>query len=446
MILSVATLTVSLTSSAFTGGITKIEGEFNISSQVATLGVSLFVLGFAVGPLVWAPLSELCGRRIVFTVTYCMFATFSASGAGSSTPWVLVLLRSMAGTFGSACLTNAAGVIADMFTATERGIAMSLFAAATFLGPVIGPLVGGFLAITKGWRWIMGCLGIFSGLLWILGSVTVPETYSPVLLRRRAHMLSKRTGKVYRSKLDMGQEEVETRPPITEALIRPWALFFREPIVFLLSLYMAVIYGTLYMLFSIYPIIYQGGHGWNPGMGGLPFLGIMVGILLAIVYAFIDHVRYARVEKQHEGFAPPEARLPPCLLAAVLVPAGLFMSAWTSDHSIHWMAGIAAGVPFGFGMVLMFLSVLGYLIDVYTVFAASVLAANSVLRSCFGAAFPHFTDVLCRELGIHWAISVPAFLALCCAPFPFVFYWFGPQIRKRGKFASQAEALLAKSE
>lgn len=142
--------------------------------------------------------------------------------------------------------------------------------------------------------------------------------------------------------------------------------------------------------------------------------------------------------------APPEARLPPVLIGSVALPLGLFWFAWTNSPSTHWMVSIAAGVPFGFGMVLVILGLLNYLIDSYTIFAASVLAASSVLRSLFGAAFPLFTKDMYDRLGIHWASSVPAFLALSCVPFPFLFYRYGASIRGRCKFAAESAASLQK--
>jgi hypothetical protein len=105
-----------------------------------------------------------------------------------------------------------------------------------------------------------------------------------------------------------------------------------------------------------------------------------------------------------------------------------------------------AGAPFGFGMVLVFLSIMNYLIDAYLIYAASVLAANSVLRSLFGAAFPLFTSYMYADLGIHWASSIPAFLALACVPFPFLFYKYGATIRLRCKFAAEAAAYLEKMQ
>ncbi|KAL2837461.1 MFS general substrate transporter [Aspergillus pseudodeflectus] len=443
IVMALATLAVSLDSSAYSGGITQIIEEFHISTEVATLGVSLFVVGFAIGPLLWAPLSEMFGRQILFITTYCALTAFNCAAAGAQNSCTLLILRFFAGAFGSSPLTNAGGVIADMFPAKERAIAMSIFAAAPFLGPVIGPIAGGFLGLKAGWRWVMGLLGACSGLVWIVGALLIPETYAPVLLRHRAAKLSTMTGRIYRTQADIDQKAVSLKTSFKVALSRPWVLLFREPIVFLLSVYMAILYGTLFMLFAAYPIVFQQGRGWNQGVGALPFLAIVVGMLVAVAYTIIDNnIRYIKTECRHGGAAPPESRLPPCILASIAIPIGLFWFAWTNSPSIHFMACTAAGVPFGFGLVLIVLGILNYLIDAYTFYAASVLAANSVLRSLFGAAFPLFTSYMYEALGIHWASSIPAFLALACAPFPFLFYNYGAAIRKRCKYAAESDAFI----
>jgi multidrug resistance protein len=439
---AMTTLAVALVSSAYTGGIDEIMEEFHISQEVGTLGVSLFVLGFAIGPLLWAPLSELFGRQMLFFGTYAALTAFNCGCAGAKNAWTLIILRFFAGAFGSSPLTNSGGVIADMFPASQRGLAMSLFAAAPSMGPVLGPIIGGFLGMSAGWRWVMGFLGAFSGALWIIGTLLVPETYAPVLLRKRAAKLSQMTGKVYLSKSDHERGKISLANSLNIALSRPWILLFTEPIVLLLSVYMAIIYGTLYMLFGAFPIVFQQERGWNQGVGGLSFVGVAVGMIIAIVYTIPDNKRYIRVEERNGGVAPPEARLPPCLVGSIALPIGLFWFAWTNSPSIHWMASISAGVPFGFAMVIVFLSIMNYLIDSYTIFAASVLAANAVLRSLFGAAFPLFTTYMYKNLGIHWASSIPAFLALVCVPFPFVFYKYGASIRKKCKFAAESAAFM----
>jgi multidrug resistance protein len=208
-----------------------------------TAGISLFVLGFAVGPLLWAPLSELYGRQVIFFISFCGFTAFSAGCAGANDIATLLVLRFFAGAFGSSPFTNAGGVIADCFHAGERGLAMSIFALAPSMGPTLGPFCAGFLAETQGWRWVMGLLAIFGGVMWILGAAFVPETYAPVILRKRVAKLSTMTGKVYVLEADKGKGAPSIRTLLPTALIRPWILLFKEPIVLLLSLYIAIIYG-----------------------------------------------------------------------------------------------------------------------------------------------------------------------------------------------------------
>lgn len=442
-LMAIAALAVAFASSAFSGGAEEVVEAFHISTEVVTLGVSLYVLGFAIGPLIWAPMSELYGRQVLFFGTYAMLTIFNAGAVGAQNIQTLLVLRFFAGAFGSSPLTNAGGVIADIFEAKERGLALSIFAAAPFLGPTLGPIIGGFLGVAEGWRWIEGVMAIFTGVVWIMGSLTIPETYSPVILRRRAEKLSKITGKVYKSKIDVDHGAKSAGQEFKVAISRPWILLFTEPIVFLLSIYMAIIYGTLYMCFSAFPIVFQETRGWSAGVGGLAFLGVMVGMMGAVVYSIWDNKRYTNIQDKNNGEATPEARLPPALLGSVFLPIGLFWFAWTNFPSIHWSVPIIATAPFGFGMVLVFLGVVNYLIDSYVIYAASVLAANTVLRSLFGTIFPLFTTYMYQNLGIHWASSIPAFLALACVPFPFLFYKYGEPIRMKCKYAAQAAIFLA---
>lgn len=442
---SMATLVVAVSSSAYSGSIQQVIDYFGVSNEVATLGLSLFVLGFALGPLFWAPLSEFVGRQIPFFISFGVMAALLAGCTGSQNIQSLLILRFFAGAFGSAPLTNSGGVISDMFPAEQRGLALSLFAAAPFAGPALGPVIGGFLGMNAGWRWVEGFLAAYAGLLWIFMTCLVPETYAPVLLRRRAERLSQITGNVYRTKLDIDSAGgISIKRMFGTSLLRPWVLLFREPIVLILSIYIAIIYGALFMMFGAFPIVYQEARGWNEGVGGLAFMGILVGMLIAVAYTIPDNNRYTKTLRKYHGFAPPESRLPPVILASICIPIGLFWFAWTTFTSVHWMASIAACVPFGFGVILIYLGTLSYLIDSYTIFAASVLAANSVMRSGFGAIFPLFTTYMYRGLGNQWASSIPAFLTVACMPFPFLFYKYGERIRKRCKYAAQSEAFMQK--
>ncbi|KAK4234846.1 MFS transporter [Achaetomium macrosporum] len=438
---SLSTFAVTFASSVYVSGIEGITQRFDVSGEVATLGLSLFVLGFALGPLIWAPLSELCGRKSIYVVSFAAYTAFSVAAACAPNITALLVLRFFASAFGSSAMTNTGGVIADMFSKAERGLATGLFVTAPFLGPALGPIAGAFLGETQGWRWILGLIAILGGLVWIAATLTTRETYAPFILRCRAKALSRMTGSVYVSRLDAGKPPKTLSQELSVSLTRPWILLFREPIVMLTSLYISIVYGTLYMFFAGFSIIFQGSRGWSQGTAGLPFIGVAIGICLATLAAGVDNKRYARMCAAVEaagGVVEPEARLSTAMAASIILPIGLFLFAWTTYPSVHWILPIIGATFFSCGLVMVFISLMSYLVDSYTVYAASVLAANSVLRSLFGTAFPLFTTQMYEKLGNQWASSIPAFLVLGCLPFPFLFYKYGPQIRSKCNYASEA--------
>ncbi|AEO67155.1 uncharacterized protein THITE_118371 [Thermothielavioides terrestris NRRL 8126] len=451
-IVTTSILAITLTSSAYSSSAVQVMAEFDVSSEVFALGISLFVLGFAVGPALWAPLSELYGRQVLFVVTHGFVTAFVAASAGCNSMASLLVFRFLAGTFGASPMTNSGGVIADMFPPAQRGLALTFFSAAPFMGPVFGPVIGGFVTETVGWRWVHGVCAIFVGLVWIAGSLLLPETYGPVLLSRRAAALTRETGRQHVSVLHAaragsgsgsgGGGSSSPAAVFGRALRRPWALLFLEPIVLVASTYLAILYGIIYMFLGAFPIVYQRNRGWSPGVGGLAFLGLAVGMLLGLAYTVLDNGRYQRLLAA--GRATPESRLPPAMLGALVLPASMFAFAWTNGPGVHWAASIVLSAPFGFGCVLVFLSILNYLLDAYTIYAASVLAAGAILRSFFATAFPLFVSQMYANLGIHWASSVPAFLTVLCMPFPFLVYRYGAALRMKCRYAHEAAMLLAK--
>lgn len=456
-LLATITLAAAFMSSTYSGTISQVVENLHTSVELATAGLSLYVVGFGLGPLLWAPLGEIYGRQVILFLSYGAFTAFNAGCVAAQNIETVLILRFFSGAFASSALVNPAGVIADMFDIRHRGIAMSSFAMAPFMGPVFGPIVGGYLGEAAGWRWVQALTALFSGCLWIVAAFVVPETYAPLLLRKRAHKLSLMTGKVYMSAMDAGRT-VPVGPdgvPLTEhqqkvanmrlALTRPLVLLFCDPIVLLFSLYMSLLYGILYMLFGAFPIVYQESRGWSEGEGGLAFLGVALGEVIGCLYCMVDNRRYVKIAKAAaSGLANPEVRLVPSLLGAVAIPIGLFWFSWTNYPSIHWIVSILAGAPFGFGVVVSFISIKTYIVDAYTVFAASAVASTVVLRSIFGAAFPLFTTYMYHNLGIHWASSIPAFLALVSAPLPFVFYKWGYNIRMKCRYSKEADEIAAR--
>lgn len=439
-LVTLSTFAISLVSSAYSSSSQQITSEFHTDGETFDAGVALYVFGFALGPALWAPLSELYGRRVTFVITQGIQTAFIGGTAGATNIASILVFRFLTATFGAAPLTNAGGVIADMFPSAERGLAMSLFASAPFLGPTLGPIIGGFVTITIGWRWVQGVCCIFAGIIWILLTIFLPETYGPRILRQRAARLSKETGKVYISILDKGAAANRSPTQVFgKALGRPWVMLLWEPIVLVSCIYMAILYGTLYMFFPAFPIVYGELRGWNAGISSLPFLGLTVGMLIGLAYMILDDkYRYQKLGDK----VTPESRLPPTMIGAIALPIGLFGFAWTNSPDIHWSASVILSAPFAFGMVLVFISLFNYQLDSYLLYAASVLAAGAILRALAGGAFPLFTTYLYEGAGIHWASSVPAFLTVLCLPFPFIMYRYGEAIRRKCKMAAEAAELM----
>ncbi|PGH00056.1 hypothetical protein AJ79_08327 [Helicocarpus griseus UAMH5409] len=431
-------LGVALASSAYSGTVGPLVAEFQCSQIVIVLGLSLMVLGYAVGPLLWAPISESVGRRNIFLLSYAGYTAFTAGCCGSQNVWTLITLRFLTGFFGSSALCIPGGQIADMFAPELRGLGIGVFCLAPFIGPALGPIIGGFLGDAGGWRWVMGLLAVFGGLLTLIAFIFMPETYAPALLRARAERLSQATSKVYMTAED-AENPIVFKELVKHALFRPWVLLFREPIVLSLTVYMSAIYGTLYLCFAAFPIVFQEERGWSAGIGGLGFTGVLVGLVVGILVICWDNKRYVRIYRETNEFAPPECRLPAVIAGGVAIVVGLAWFAATDAPNIHWVVPIIAGAPFGGGFVLVFICCANYLIDAYTFFAASVLASNSVMRSVFACVFPLFTTYMFKDIGIHWGVAVPGFIALGCLPFPVLFYLYGAKIRSRCKYSALAQ-------
>lgn len=179
--------------------------------------------------------------------------------------------------------------------------------------------------------------------------------------------MEKRTGFVYRSKIEIDRSKGPVRTVFREAMVRPWVLLVSEPIVLLLAIYAAIIYGILFMALAAFPIVFGEEHGWSQGIDGLSFLGVIGGQITAVVFYLWLDARYKRTSARMGGFAPAEERLPPALIGAPALPIGLFWFAFTTYASVHWIVPIVGSSLFGFGQVLLFISMTNYTVDAVSI-------------------------------------------------------------------------------
>lgn len=421
-------------SSGPSGCTESIASELHVSTEAAGLVTTLFLLGYCAGPLLWAPLSEFFGRRWVFYGTFLCYLAFNFLCAFAPNFGGLLVGRFLTGTFASSALSNAPGVLADIWGPVERGNAMAIFSMMTFVGPALGPVIGGFLELKENWRWIFYVLLMMAGGTSVL-MFTIPETLPSIVLLNKARRLRK-------LKLP-GYENIQAPVEVTDrrlttmykiALTRPWRILV-DPISFACAIYLSVVYCLLYMLFTIYPIVFQQKRGWNSGVGELPLIGTAIGAAIGgfTIFGFSARDR----KKAAAGYkGTPEDRLIVAMIGGVLFPITMFWFAWTGEYnSIHWIVPTIAGVFLSTSILLIFVAYLNYLTDTYLMFAASALAANTVARSAAGAAAPLFTQYMFNALGVGGGGSLIAGVACILAPIPFIFYKYGGPIRERSKFA-----------
>ncbi|KAF9892550.1 hypothetical protein FE257_001659 [Aspergillus nanangensis] len=428
------TMGATWASSIFSTGTHQVSSQFHVGEEVGTLGTSLLLFGFGLGPLVWAPLSEVYGRKPAVLAPYFIAAIFSFGTATAKDLQTIMLTRFFTGFFGSAPVTNTGGVLSDLWTAEERGAAIVGYAMAVVGGPVLGPIVGGAICQSYlGWRWTQYITGIMMMFFLAMDVVFLDESYPPVLLVYKAQRLRYDTGNWA---LHARHEEwdVTFKELGNKYLIRPFALL-STPICFLVALYASFVYGILYLSLASFPVEFQEVRGWNQVVGALPFLAYLVGILFGACVNLLNQKFYIKRFKANNNFPVPEARLPPMMLGSVLFAAGLFIFGWTGDPDIHWIGPIMGAVAMGFGFFTIFQAALNYLIDTFQTVAASAVAANTFLRSVFAGCFPLFASIMFRRLGVDWASSVLGFVAIALIPIPYLFYTFGKRIRARGEWS-----------
>ena len=418
------TFSVYIGSAIFTAGIVDVTQVFGVSRVAATLGLTLFVVGYALGPMIFAPMSEIpqIGRNPVYIGTLALFVVLQVPTALATNFGMLLAFRFLTGFVGSPSLATGGASISDMYAPAKRTYGIAVWGVGAVMGPTMGPLVGGFAAEAKGWTWTIWELMWLSGFSLVLFIFLLPETSSANILYRRTRRLRKLTGnEKLKCEPELVGETMTGKDIVFMTFVYPFTLSVTEPICLALNMYIALIYGLLYIWFESFPIVFVDIYGFTLGTEGLAFMGILVGIIIALPpFCWYFH-KYVEPKFNENGELQPEERLPPAFVGGFCIPICLFWFGWSSGNT-HWIVPIIGTAFFSIGAFCLFNSVLNYLGDAYPEKAASVLAGNDLFRSSFGAGFPLFATAMYNKLGVGWASSLLGFLAIAFIPIPFLLY------------------------
>ena len=297
-------------------------------------------------------------------------------------------------------------------------------------------MIGAALTVNPnlGWRWTEYIEAIFVFVIFATTTICFPEVYGPVLLKRRAAKLRKTTGN---NSYWHPHENVklDIRSIITKQLARPLRMLFTEPMVTCIALYASFVYGLLYLTLEVFPLVFYQQRHYSLVVSTLPFLGIFVGVLSAVVINLANQPRYIRIVDQNGGKPVPEARLPPMIIGGILFAIGLFWFGWTADPRFSWALPTVAAGFIGAGFNVIFQQCINFLVDTYGLYAASAVSANTFLRSLLAAAFPLVAKPMFHNLGVGPAMSLLGGIACLALPAPLIFMKYGARLRGMSKFA-----------
>jgi MFS family permease len=296
-------------------------------------------------------------------------------------------------------------------------------------------VLGGFITKSPGWRFDFWIVLAASSVVTILIQVLTKETSHKALIHRNTVLLKKELGRADLKSCYDDSHGQTTSQILRTGLIRPLKMLVLSPIVFLLSLYIAFVFGVVYLLYTTIPTVFEETYGFDVDLTGLVYLALGLGNILGwLVCTFLSDRTVVRLAQANDGRFEPEMRLTISIGFGIFLPVTLFWYGWSAANGVHWASTLFSLVPYGFGIMGLFLPITTYLVDSYPMYAASAIAANIILRSTVGALLPLAGPPLYDSLGLGWGNSLLGFICVAMIPLPIIFYKFGARLRKAERF------------
>ncbi|KAG5775531.1 hypothetical protein H9Q73_010795 [Fusarium xylarioides] len=322
-----------------------ISHDLHTDAEETQIFLSIFVLAFAFGPMVLSPLAEVFGRRPTWLVSSCFYIIWNTVAGFSKSSGLLIASRLLSGLGASAEFAVTNPVLSDMWRAEERGTSFAISTFVPLLGPALGPIIGGAVMQTVGWRWTFWVLSIFDGILVVIALILFSETYEIVLLERRAARLRKETGRAYFTE-HMAASERSLRPVLLSALSRPFRLLFTQPILQVIAIFLAYNFGILYIVLSTFATLWIERYGQSEWQSGLHYFALVIGYTIAAQGgAILMDKLWGYLKGKAGDDTAPEYRVPLMLPGAILIPLGLILYGWSASITYACRACVLRMIP-----------------------------------------------------------------------------------------------------
>ena len=420
------------------------------------LANSVILAGTGLSSLVLAPLSEVYGRRPVLLAGAACFVVWNTGCGAVGTLRQLLVLRALSGLGASVGDAVSGGFLADLWNAVDRGSAYAVSMAAPLIGTAVGPIGGAVVADAAGWRWVFWSTSLASALTLVLVFFFLRETFKPRCAPRSVLHPRRRRRQEQKEEIKVEGQAAATPSFVAvmrENLQRPFRMLATQVIVQLLAVYMAALYGIMWLFLFMYPRLWRGGDGpsssssSSPGYGqdaraaSLNYVSFALGLLAGVFGAGrAADWTYARLQARNGGVGRPEFRVPTMAVGTVLAPAGLLCWGWAGQRGVHWMVPNAGSFVFAAGMYVCSACVSVYTIDAYDArYAASAISTNLVLRSVTAAFFPLFAPYMFDALGFGYgATALAVGFAVFGLAIMAVLWFFGEALRRRSPYCAAA--------
>ncbi|EAW10611.1 putative MFS multidrug transporter [Aspergillus clavatus NRRL 1] len=399
--------------------------------------VSVYLIGQAIGGILFPPYSEAFGRKKLYVVSTALYSISCLVVAAVPSLIGVVLGRFVSGLLSAIPTTVVIGSIEDMFNSRDRIWMVCIWAIVSNLGLVVGPIMSIYVLADLEWRWLFYIATIVTGVLTFL-LLSIRESRPSLILAREVAKLRQATN-IDSLEAVNPDHAPDLRSFARVALARPLFLLITEPIVFIVSLISAIAIALVYLFTEALPPIYES-FGFRDPQSSLPFVAIGVGLSLGLLTRCLD-LYIIDQHRQQGRVLLPEHKLLGLWLGAPILAGALWVFAWTippAVRDLHWIVSAIALGLVGYSLNELDYVLGGYLTDSYLSYASSGFSALSFLRSILSAVFPLVSTYMFSALGANLAVTVLAAMATVFCIVPPLFTRHGESLRARSNFARQS--------